>query len=331
MQRALRPALRRRCAPAVLLRAAASAPDAAAPEPAAVQRRRIWNYEERQRQRLRRTAEREELANCLDPPPLLQGVRVVLVEPKWSGNVGAAARACEVYECFDMRVVAPRFDPAELHDADARNALTALAAGSLDMLSRVEVCATLAEALAGCRASVAFSRRGGRKRGVAGLPEHLTAAPPAEAGQHPVAFVFGSEDAGLSREAVEQCSYIASLPTGRVQGSLNLAAAVAVALSRLFELRLAQGGRGASALAAPDTPRDTHPATEDDISALVAVLGELLPASTGGAAEAANPADRTLLRAAPRRLRRLLRGAERAEVRLLHGLFRALAARGAGA
>lgn len=41
---------------------------------------------------------------------VLEHVRVVLVAPKFVGNVGAAARLCANFECNDLWVVAPRCD-----------------------------------------------------------------------------------------------------------------------------------------------------------------------------------------------------------------------------
>lgn len=52
------------------------------------------------------------------------------------------------------------------------------------------------------------------------------------------ALVFGREESGLTEEELRLCSQSCSIPTGRMQGSMNLSHAVAVVLSGLFERRL---------------------------------------------------------------------------------------------
>ena len=45
-----------------------------------------------------------------DPPPLLEGVSIVLVSPKRPISVGTVARSLAAFECEDLRIVAPRCD-----------------------------------------------------------------------------------------------------------------------------------------------------------------------------------------------------------------------------
>ena len=79
----------------------------------------------------------------------------------------------------------------------------------------------------------------------------------------PVALVFGREEWGLQEEEVALCSLACALPTGRLQPSLNLSHAVALALSAFFDHRCGlrarqvsaaagaeEGGRGGAASAA---------------------------------------------------------------------------------
>ncbi len=56
------------------------------------------------------------------------------------------------------------------------------------------------------------------------------------------ALVFGREENGLSEDELRRCSHACALPTGRLQPSMNLSHAVAVALSTCWELRLAALG-----------------------------------------------------------------------------------------
>lgn len=54
--------------------------------------------------------------------------------------------------------------------------------------------------------------------------------------------VFGREESGLSEAELRLCSHSCAIPTGRIQGSMNLSHAVAVVLSRLFEMKLERLG-----------------------------------------------------------------------------------------
>jgi tRNA C32,U32 (ribose-2'-O)-methylase TrmJ len=53
------------------------------------------------------------------------------------------------------------------------------------------------------------------------------------------ALVFGREESGLTEEELRLCSHACSIPTGRMQASMNLSHAVAVVLGACFERRLA--------------------------------------------------------------------------------------------
>jgi len=50
-----------------------------------------------------------------------------------------------------------------------------------------------------------------------------------------VAFVFGREVAGLTAAEVAACSSVCTIPMGRLQESLSLSHAVAIALCAIFE------------------------------------------------------------------------------------------------
>ena len=55
-----------------------------------------------------------------------------------------------------------------------------------------------------------------------------------------VAFVFGREVEGLMPEEVAACSAVCQLPMGRLQESLSLSHAVAIAMSAAFEMAAAE-------------------------------------------------------------------------------------------
>ena len=65
----------------------------------------------------------------------------------------------------------------------------------------------------------------------------LTGSSPSEdTAQQRVAFVFGREVEGLMPEEVAACDAVCQLPMGRLQESLSLTHAIAIAMSVAFEM-----------------------------------------------------------------------------------------------
>ena len=149
-------------------------------------------------------------------------VRVVLVSPMHSGNIGSVARICGNFNITDVRVVSPR---CELKSAEARTFATHHAQKILDGF--VE-CASLTEAVQGAQCVVGFSRRIGDLRRPdlkwAELPEIIQAP-------GLTCFVFGSEDTGLSQSELTVCTHLCTLPTHPSFPSMNLSQAVTAVLS----------------------------------------------------------------------------------------------------
>ncbi|MFN7955120.1 MAG: TrmH family RNA methyltransferase [bacterium] len=151
----------------------------------------------------------------------LRRFRVVLVEPKYAGNLGLVARAMASAGFGDLRLVRPRA-PIDL---EART----LAMAGRPILDACQRHDDLASALEGSDLALAVSRFGGRHR-----PNPLTPASAArvlleQLPQTRAAIVFGSEDQGLSRDECATAWAYLSIPTGG-SPSLNLALAVAVVL-----------------------------------------------------------------------------------------------------
>lgn len=155
-------------------------------------------------------------------------LRFVLVRTSHPGNIGAAARAVRTMGFTRLVLVAPQ----EFPHADA----TALAAGADDVLERILVVPTLAEAIADCHLVLGATAR---QRGVP-LPEYTprTAASLAFASSvasNEVALVFGNERTGLENSELMLCHGAVHIPSDPTFGSLNLAQAVQVLA---YELRL---------------------------------------------------------------------------------------------
>jgi tRNA/rRNA methyltransferase/tRNA (cytidine32/uridine32-2'-O)-methyltransferase len=155
-------------------------------------------------------------------------IRIVLVSPSHPGNIGAVARAMKTMGLDDLALVAPRLFP----HAEA----TAMAAGADDLLAGARVCASLDEALAGCRLVIGSSARSRSIRWPRLDPREAAVQLVAARAEGPAALLFGPERTGLSNDDLDRCHALVSLPTNPDYGSLNLASAVQVFA---YEIRMA--------------------------------------------------------------------------------------------
>lgn len=166
--------------------------------------------------------------------PLFRGsgmdsVRLILVSPKFAGNVGSCARVAANFDVTDFRVVNPRCD---IFDKQSK----LLATGpSAENLESVKLCATLAEALEGASAAVAFTRRVGEMS-----PDSVAFRDlPAWVGERSLkggvtALVFGREDFCLFRDEALLCTHLVTIPASTRMPTMNLSHSVAAVLSAIY-------------------------------------------------------------------------------------------------
>ena len=242
-------------------------------------------------------------------------VRFVLVAPSHVGNIGASARAIATMGYERLVVVSPQ-DPAFRAAPEAR----ALAVGAVGLLDAARACETLDEALAGC--SLAFAMSGYDREFGPPLCDVRTAAGNAArhlaSGLGDVAFVFGTERAGLSNRDVDRCHYCCAIPASPEHASLNLAQAVQVAA---YECRMATLPAAVDMPSVQSRFESEPPASSDQIEAMIGDLERGLVAL--GVIDPAQP------RRTMPRLRRLLGRAlpSAADVSLLRGIFGAMVER----
>jgi TrmH family RNA methyltransferase len=162
---------------------------------------------------------------------LLQSIRFVLVEPRYGGNVGSAARALKNFGFGRLALVDPREGAA--HEEAIR-----LAVDAADLLAAATTHATLHEALAGAATVVGTSRRRGKHRQPHYALDELAPTLAGLSARGDVALVFGREDYGLSDLDLDLCTHLAYVPTSESYPALNVAQTVAIAA---YELRRALG------------------------------------------------------------------------------------------
>ncbi len=251
---------------------------------------------------------------------LLDPFRVVLVGTQYAGNVGAIARLATNFALRDVRLAFPR---CAWKEGEALLYAREHSRGVLEGFAETQ---TLPDALEGTHFSVGFSRRMGDLRN-----PNITlddAWRLSELGR--VALVFGCEESGLSNEQILQCTHICSLPTADLMPSLNLSHAVAVVLSRLFQLsHEASEGIAGHAHFEPSVQADRKtlsktrehhlgPVTHDNFETLVAHWRSVMVEA--GLNQQGNP-DRMLAD-----IRRMLQRATLTErdANILHGVLQAV-------
>jgi TrmH family RNA methyltransferase len=155
-------------------------------------------------------------------------IRIVLVRPTHPGNIGACARAMKNMGLARLVLIAPAAFP----HPEARER----AAGAVDVVERIEVYASLEEALAGCRLVIGTSARPRRIEWPALDPREAARRLVEAAARAPAALLFGPERTGLTNEDLDRCHYAVTIPTDPAYPSLNLAAAVQILAYEIFRV-----------------------------------------------------------------------------------------------
>lgn len=147
-------------------------------------------------------------------------LRVVLVEPREAGNVGAAARVMKNFGFDDLWIVGQH--PQLLPVAGW------WASGADDLLANAHFARTLLEAVADAHLVVATTSTRGRATSADFTPAALAGRFAALSSGQTLALVFGREDSGLTHEEVVLCQRTAVIPTSEAFPTMNLAQAVGV-------------------------------------------------------------------------------------------------------
>lgn len=153
-------------------------------------------------------------------------LRVVLVRPQYSGNIGAAARAMRNFAMSDLALVSPA--PLQRAQADM------MAVHARDILDHMQIHTSVEAAIADCGLVIGTTCRSGLYREDAVTPRTLAPHILATSVANRVALIFGCEDSGLSNEELRYCHRLMTIPTDASYSSLNVAQAVLVCCYELF-------------------------------------------------------------------------------------------------
>jgi len=158
---------------------------------------------------------------------MIDTVRIILVRPTFSGNLGASARAAANFGVNRIILIEPKCEV----DESARQA----AAGAQDWLKKIDVFSNWADFLSQDRGGyrIALSRRKGKRRLSQELDlsvREVAKISRQETALKPLDLIFGPEAEGLSAEDLQHANRVASLPVPGPFASLKLSQAVLLAL-----------------------------------------------------------------------------------------------------
>jgi len=147
-------------------------------------------------------------------------IRIVLVEPREAGNVGAAARVMKNFGHRDLWIVGEHPNLHPLADW--------WASGADDVVAGAHFAATLGEALADAHVTIATTSSRGRSMPVDFTPREVASIAASLTPDQTLALVFGRENSGLTRDEVVMCQRTCSVPTHPEFPTMNLAQTVGV-------------------------------------------------------------------------------------------------------
>ena len=166
---------------------------------------------------------------------MLANIRIVLVRPRGSGNIGSIARAMKNLGLTDLSIVGK----ARTRSFWAR----AMAVHGRDILAEAKCYETIREAIAECALVIGTTCRAGLYRQHSQAPRELALEIVAAAQTGKVALIFGPEDHGLSNKDLEHCQLLITIPTHPDYPSLNVAQAVVICLYEIYIASLTGTGK----------------------------------------------------------------------------------------
>lgn len=157
----------------------------------------------------------------------MSDIRVILVGPKFEGNIGAVARSMANFDVHELYLV----NPCEIGDDAKRRAKH----GNF-ILDDAVIVDSLDKALEGC-----FLAAGTSGIVTKGDTNHVRVpVTPAEFAKNcedynqKIALIFGREDIGLYQDELAKCDVLIHIPTSEVHPILNLSHAVTLVLYEMF-------------------------------------------------------------------------------------------------
>lgn len=162
---------------------------------------------------------------------MLTNIRVILVRPRGSGNIGSVARAMKNVGAKELAIVGS----ARTQSYWAK----AMAVHGRDILSAARFYSSIRAAIADCTLVVGTTCRAGLYRRHSQTPRAVAPVLASAASTGRVALLFGPEDHGLSNKDLEHCQQLITIPTHSDYPSLNVAQAAVICLYEIYLASLA--------------------------------------------------------------------------------------------
>jgi tRNA/rRNA methyltransferase len=157
---------------------------------------------------------------------MLSNLRIIMVRPRGSGNIGSVARAMKNVGAGELAIVGR----ARTQSFWAR----AMAVHVGDILADTKCYSSIRDAIAGCTLIVGTTCRSGLYRSHSQIPREVAPTIVAAAQKDKVALLLGPEDHGLSNKDLEHCQLLITIPTHPDYPSLNVAQAAVICLYELY-------------------------------------------------------------------------------------------------
>jgi tRNA/rRNA methyltransferase len=156
----------------------------------------------------------------------LENIAVVLNEPHYPENIGAAVRAAKNMGVSRVLVVKPA-------DMDMARILKMATCHAEDLVLAIEIHERLEEALLPFQYVVGTTARMGSRRQFVKSPRQLAMELMPISRKNRIALLFGPEASGLANEHLRYCDVLVTIPTAEFS-SINLAQAVMIIVYELF-------------------------------------------------------------------------------------------------
>jgi tRNA/rRNA methyltransferase len=156
----------------------------------------------------------------------IDNISIVLLQPRYSENIGAAARAMRNMGFQQLVIVDPQ-------NFDLTKALKLATHFASDIIENSKFYPDLKEALSPFTYVVGTTARLGGQRQVVRTPLTLAQKLIPISAKNRIAILFGPEDKGLSNEDIRYCHALVNIPTTKFS-SLNLAQSVMILCYEIF-------------------------------------------------------------------------------------------------
>ena len=157
---------------------------------------------------------------------ILNNVAIVLMEPKYPENIGAAAR-CAMNMGISQLIIVRQEEP------DREKMLKMATHKAAHLIDSLQHFQELKQALTPFSYVVGTTARQGRKRHIENSPRFIFDSLLPMLQDNQVALLFGPEHRGLTNEDLKYCQMTVTIPTADFS-SLNLAQAVAILCYELY-------------------------------------------------------------------------------------------------